>query len=62
MTPPTTYISFLLRLWRDRDPDHSEQLGEWQGEIEHIQSGRRWRFHTIEELTQFLSDPALNID
>lgn len=27
---------------------------DWQSEIEHIQTGRRWYFHTLDELLEFL--------
>ncbi len=56
MTAPTTYISFLIRIWRERDPEQPEWLGDWQGEIEHIQSGRRWTFHTMRDMFSLLRD------
>ncbi len=49
------YLSFLVRMWREGSDD-------WQGEVEHIQSGRRWEFSTAEELCQFLSDPPNRMD
>ncbi len=27
---------------------------DWQSEIEHIQTGRLWYFHTLDELLEFL--------
>ena len=56
MTIPTTYVSFLIRMWRERDPDQSERLGDWQGEVEHIQSGQLWTFRTIQDLFSLLHD------
>jgi hypothetical protein len=36
----------MLRLWRQRHPGDPEE-GEWQGEIQHIQSGGRWTFASM---------------
>jgi hypothetical protein len=46
------YKSFLLRLWREKK-DPSPQAN-WEAEIEHIQSGERRGFNTLEELFEFL--------
>ena len=46
------YKSFLLRLWR-KNTDQSPQAN-WEAEIEHIQSGARWEFGTLEEMLEFL--------
>lgn len=48
------YASFLVRLWREEDPERSGRLGDWQGEVEHIQSGQRWAFAGLDELLGFL--------
>ena len=58
MTAPTTYISFLIRLWREGIPEPSEPAAAWQGEVEHIQSGRRWMFGSLDELLIFLRRQA----
>lgn len=44
------YASFLVRLWRSGDPAPEGCNGGWQGEVEHIQSGQRWRFCGLEDL------------
>ena len=54
MTAAKTYVSFLIRLWREETPEVLEQAAGWQGEVEHIQSGRRWTFSTLDELLGFL--------
>jgi hypothetical protein len=67
MTYPTTYVSFLIRLWREATLHQSAsppELGgteggqegapDWQGEVEHIQTGERWTFSTLDELLGFL--------
>ncbi len=49
----TVYASFLIRLASTRDTA-APAVGEWQGEVQHIQSGQRWTFATLEELLTFL--------
>jgi hypothetical protein len=50
----TEYVSFLVRMWHEEDPERPGRFGEWQGEVEHIQSGRHWTFTGLEELLDFL--------
>jgi hypothetical protein len=50
----TLYISFLLRLWRAPEPQPPERPAAWQGEVEHIQSGRRSTFDSLDDLLDFL--------
>ena len=53
MAVVTMYASFLIRLWSSREaPLPSE--GEWQGELQHIQSDQRWTFATFDELLTLL--------
>jgi hypothetical protein len=47
---PPTYVSFLIRLWWEPTSEQPEQTAGWQGEVEHIQSGRRWRFDGLDQL------------
>ena len=54
MATPTKYASFLVRLWREGDPGLSAPTAGWQGEVEHIQTGQRWAFRTLDELLGFL--------
>ena len=58
MPASPTYASFLVRLWREGDAELPAPAADWQGEVEHIQSGRRWTFSTLEELLDFLQRPA----
>jgi hypothetical protein len=53
MDPPN-YISFLIRLWREPNSELPEQTAGWQGEVEHIQSGRRWKSSILYESLDFL--------
>lgn len=53
MTTPM-YASFLVRLWREEQPAPSEPATDWQSELKHIQSGRRWTFSSLDELLGFL--------
>lgn len=48
------YASFLVRLWRSADPRPNGSTGEWQGEVEHIQSGQRWQFASLGGLNRIL--------
>ena len=51
---PTTYTSFLVRMWREHSPELPESAADWQREVEHIQTGQRWTFSTLVELLDFL--------
>lgn len=54
MSVSTQYASFLVRLWREDDPERPGWFSDWQGEAEHIQTGRRWTFARLDELLSFL--------
>ena len=54
MLDPVIYVSFMIRLWREKCPEPPETTADWQGEVEHIQTGRRWSFDTLDELLCFL--------
>jgi hypothetical protein len=54
---PEEYVSFLVRVWPDQ-PVNGRRTG-WRGEIEHIQSGRRWCFATLGGLLVFLHRAVL---
>ncbi|MBC8492368.1 MAG: hypothetical protein H8D43_01180 [Chloroflexi bacterium] len=54
MIDPSTYVSFLVRLWRETNPERTEPVTGWQGEVEHIQSGQRWTFDTLDETLSFM--------
>lgn len=58
MEAPTHYASFLVRLWHKGEPGSPEDTGDWQGEVEHIQSGGRWTFDTLDELLNVLRRQA----
>ena len=57
MTALTTYVSFLVRLWREGEPE-PEMTADWQGEVKHIQTSQRWMFSTLDELLGFLRRSA----
>jgi len=50
MAPTLQYASFLIRLWRQESADLVEHPVEWQSEVEHIQTGDRWSFGSLDEL------------
>ena len=60
MTVPVTYHSFLVRLWREPDAERAAVALDWQSEIEHIQSGQRWTFATLDEMLGFLRQQMLD--
>jgi len=58
MAPTLQYASFLIRLWRQESADLVEHPVEWQSEVEHIQTGDRWSFGSLDEVLAFLRDQA----
>ncbi len=58
MSIPIEYTSFLIRLWREVNPEAQAPPAEWRSEVEHIQSGQRWTFNTLDELLGFLRQHA----
>jgi hypothetical protein len=47
----------MVRIWRERNLIHPEQFdGDWQGEIEQVQTGERWSFESVNALLTFLHD------
>jgi hypothetical protein len=58
MKKSNRYASFLLRLWQRETADETE-LVSWQGEIEHIQSGKVLPFIQMSNLPALLSQIVL---
>jgi hypothetical protein len=58
MSEPATYISFLVRLWREPGQETPAPPTDWHSEVECIQTGQRWTFTTLEELLDFLRRQA----
>ena len=54
MAQRATYLSFLIRIWSTERGEKLSDSNVWQCEVEHIQTGRRWSFDSIEELYNFL--------
>jgi hypothetical protein len=48
------YASFLIRLWREGTTETQELTADWHSEVEHIQTGERWEFDTVDQLLDFL--------
>ena len=57
-----TYASFLVRLWREAEPDAREMAADWQGEVQHIQTSQRRDFGTLDELLGILRQAAEEAD
>jgi len=53
---PEAYASYLIRLWHGpcRMLAQSTPCASWQAEIEHIQTGQRWTFSTLDDALGFL--------
>jgi hypothetical protein len=58
MSTSIEYASFLVRLWRQIGGELENASVEWHGEIEHIQTGKRRAFDTLEDLLDFLRREA----
>jgi hypothetical protein len=54
MSEPATYVSFLVRLWREPSQETPAPPADWHCEAECIQTGQRWTFTTLEELLDLL--------
>lgn len=54
MSPSVEYLSYLIRLWREGETTSDAPAAEWQGEVEHIQSGEKWSFASLSEVLAFL--------
>jgi hypothetical protein len=52
---PEAYASYLIRLWHGpcRVPAQAAPHAPWQAEIEHIQTGQRWMFDTLDDALSF---------
>jgi hypothetical protein len=62
MTFSIKYASFMLRLWSRRNQELPQPSYEWQGEVEHIQSGQKWNFDNFEDLAAFLRQRTMRED
>ena len=58
MTKPLIAVNearhlFIVRMWREDSQAMSG--GQWRGSVEHVPSGQRVHFITLEALTEFVS-------
>ena len=44
MSNLTKYASYLVRIWKTTNQEPGDQMDEWHGELECIQSGQVWKF------------------
>jgi hypothetical protein len=49
MNHETEYHSYLIRLWRDKEAGGTGEPPAWQGEMVHIQTGKKWSLPDLEE-------------
>ena len=57
-----TYASFLVRLWREAEPNPQELDVDWQGEVQHIQTSQRRDFGTLDVLLRLLRQATEDAD
>lgn len=62
MSPSATYVSFLVRMWREPSSEQPGARTVWRGEVEHIQTGRRYAFETVEALLDFSRQQAAGLE
>lgn len=61
MTPTIQYASFLIRLWRETTVA-CDVSRDWHSQVEHVQTGERWTFQTLDELLEFLRQEVDNME
>ncbi|MGD8969222.1 MAG: hypothetical protein PVI07_17090 [Anaerolineae bacterium] len=61
MSPSIQYASLLIRLWREVAADTQDLTADWHSEVEHIQTGQRWEFGSLEELLNFLRQESEDV-
>jgi hypothetical protein len=54
VSPEFRYASFIVRVWRKVNSAVEDAPYQWLGEIEHLQSGRRWKFETLDDVPELL--------
>jgi hypothetical protein len=54
MPDSRAYASYLVRLWREDDPERQDRATLCQGEVAHIQTSQRWTFGSLDELLSLL--------
>lgn len=59
MAEGSAYVSFLIRMWREGGEHAAGIPGGWRSQLEHIQSGKRWNFESLDDLLHFLRRQAL---
>ena len=62
MASPTIYASFLIRLWREHNLEQAKSIVNCYSEVEHIQSGQRWAFSSLDEMLNFLRQQADDLE
>ncbi len=59
-TPNLEYTSFLIRLWREPQPESEGRAagGDWLVQVEHIPSGEKRYFVSLEDCFAFIHAQA----
>ena len=61
MSPSIQYASLLVRLWREVNAETQDLTAHWHSEVEHIQTGERWTFGSLDDLLEFLRDKSEDV-
>lgn len=56
------YISFLVRIWRERKADLLHRPVIWQYEIVHIQNDTHWSMASLDDLIRFFQRQVDDLD
>jgi len=48
--------TFVVRFWRVSSTSEETGGGRWYGQVEHIQSGQRRAFRTLEQMLRFIQE------
>jgi hypothetical protein len=56
--PPTTYFSYLLRVWQVRKDDGQD----WRASLENVETGEKHGFASLEDLVIYLKQVLPKID
>lgn len=54
------YLSLLVRMWREDGAPDLAAVADWHSEVEHIQSGKLWKFETLNDLVAFIHSLGQN--
>ena len=54
--------TFVIRLWREQGGKEAGSVQEWQGRIEHLQSGEGITFRHWDQLLEFMQHLGVSLE